>query len=54
MDDVIECPMHNGWFDYTTGRALGALVLTDLRRDPVGVEDGTGDLVLGLPVQARG
>ena len=39
MDDVIECPMHNGRFDYTTGRALGAPVLTDLRCYPVRVEN---------------
>ena len=24
MDDVIECPKHNGRFDYTSGKALGA------------------------------
>ena len=24
MDGVIECPKHNGRFDYTTGKALGA------------------------------
>jgi 3-phenylpropionate/trans-cinnamate dioxygenase ferredoxin subunit len=47
MDDVIECPMHNGRFDYTTGRALGAPVLTDLRCYPVRVEDGTVYLDLG-------
>jgi 3-phenylpropionate/trans-cinnamate dioxygenase ferredoxin component len=37
----IECPMHNGRFDYTSGRALGAPVLTDLRTYPVKVADGT-------------
>ena len=35
MDDVIECPKHNGRFDYTTGKALGAPVLVDLRTYPV-------------------
>jgi 3-phenylpropionate/trans-cinnamate dioxygenase ferredoxin subunit len=24
MSAVIECPRHNGRFDYTTGRGLGA------------------------------
>jgi 3-phenylpropionate/trans-cinnamate dioxygenase ferredoxin subunit len=37
---VIECPMHNGRFDYTTGRALGAPVLTDIRTYPTRVADG--------------
>lgn len=31
MDGVIECPKHNGRFDYRTGRALGAPVIEDLR-----------------------
>jgi 3-phenylpropionate/trans-cinnamate dioxygenase ferredoxin subunit len=30
MDGVIECPKHNGRFDYATGKALGAPVLVDL------------------------
>jgi 3-phenylpropionate/trans-cinnamate dioxygenase ferredoxin subunit len=38
---VIECPMHNGRFDYTSGQALGPPVLTDLRTYPVKVVDGT-------------
>ncbi len=38
---VIECPMHNGRFDYTSGRALGPPVLTDLRTYPAKVVDGT-------------
>lgn len=41
MDGVIECPKHNGRFDYTTGRATGAPVLVDLRTYPVKVEDDT-------------
>ena len=31
MDGVIECPKHNGRFDYRTGKALGAPVIEDLR-----------------------
>jgi 3-phenylpropionate/trans-cinnamate dioxygenase ferredoxin component len=46
MDGVIECPKHNGRFDYTTGRAKGAPVLVDLRTYPVKVEDDT--VYLGL------
>jgi 3-phenylpropionate/trans-cinnamate dioxygenase ferredoxin subunit len=38
---VIECPKHNGRFDYTSGKALGAPVLADIRTYPVKVEDGT-------------
>ena len=41
MVAVIECPKHNGRFDYTSGRALGAPVLTDVRTYPVRVTDGT-------------
>jgi 3-phenylpropionate/trans-cinnamate dioxygenase ferredoxin component len=41
MDGIIECPKHNGRFEYTTGRAKGAPVLVDLRTYPVKVEDDT-------------
>ena len=41
MGTVIECPKHNGRFDYRTGRALGAPVLVDIRTYPVKVEDQT-------------
>jgi len=41
LDNIIECPKHNGRFDYTTGRAKGAPVCVDLRTFPVKVEDGT-------------
>jgi 3-phenylpropionate/trans-cinnamate dioxygenase ferredoxin component len=46
LDHLIECPKHNGRFDYTTGHALGATVLVDLRAYPVKVEDDT--VYLGL------
>lgn len=39
--DVIECPKHNGRFDYTSGKALGAPVLVDVRTYPAKVIDGT-------------
>jgi len=41
MDGVIECPKHNGRFDYTTGRAKGAPALVDLQTYPVKVEGDT-------------
>jgi 3-phenylpropionate/trans-cinnamate dioxygenase ferredoxin subunit len=40
MDDVIECPKHNGQFDYTTGEGLGAPICENLRTYPVKVEAG--------------
>ena len=41
IDDVIECPKHNGRFGYRTGRALGAPVLVDLAVYPVRIEGGS-------------
>lgn len=41
MDHIIECPKHNGRFDYRTGEAKGAPVCVDLRTYPVKVEGGT-------------
>ena len=41
MGDTIECPKHNGRFDYTSGKALGAPVLTDIRTYPARLQDGT-------------
>ena len=40
MDYVIECPKHNGQFDYRTGEALRAPVCIDLNTYPVRVEGG--------------
>ena len=40
MDDIIECPKHNGRFDYRSGKALGAPVCVDLATYPVKVEGG--------------
>lgn len=40
MDDVIECPKHNGRFNYKSGEALGAPVCVDLKTYPVKVEGG--------------
>ena len=40
LDHVIECPKHNGRFDYRTGAALGAPACIDLRTYPVRIENG--------------
>jgi 3-phenylpropionate/trans-cinnamate dioxygenase ferredoxin component len=40
MDNIIECPKHNGRFDYRTGAARGAPVCIDLKTYPVKVEGG--------------
>jgi 3-phenylpropionate/trans-cinnamate dioxygenase ferredoxin subunit len=41
QDNIIECPMHQGRFDYTTGQATGIPAIVDLRTYPVKVENGT-------------
>ena len=38
MDYMIECPKHNGQFDYRTGEAMRAPVCVNLRTYPVKVE----------------
>jgi 3-phenylpropionate/trans-cinnamate dioxygenase ferredoxin component len=40
MDNLIECPKHNGRFDFTTGKAKGAPVCVDLKTYPTKVEGG--------------
>jgi 3-phenylpropionate/trans-cinnamate dioxygenase ferredoxin subunit len=40
MGSVIECPKHNGRFDYRTGAALGAPVIEALATFPTRVQDG--------------
>jgi 3-phenylpropionate/trans-cinnamate dioxygenase ferredoxin component len=37
---IIECPMHNGRFDFTTGEANGAPACVNLATYPVKVEGG--------------
>jgi 3-phenylpropionate/trans-cinnamate dioxygenase ferredoxin component len=41
MDYTIECPKHNGRFDYRTGAAKGAPVCINLKTYPVKVESET-------------
>lgn len=40
MGHLIECPKHNGQFDYRTGEAKRAPVCINLKTYPVKVEDG--------------
>lgn len=40
MGTIIECPKHNGRFDFTTGQAKGAPACVDLKTHPVKVEAG--------------
>jgi 3-phenylpropionate/trans-cinnamate dioxygenase ferredoxin component len=49
MENVIECPKHNGRFDYHTGKALGAPVIVDLPTFPVKVEGGIVFLEIAAP-----
>jgi MocE subfamily Rieske [2Fe-2S] domain protein len=52
MDEIIECPKHNGRFDYRTGKAKGAPVCVDLRTFPVKVEGGPSSSISAEPVTA--
>ena len=40
VDEVIECPLHQGRFDIRSGKALSAPVCVDLKTYPVKIEDG--------------
>ena len=40
MDYVVECPKHNGQFDYRTGEAVRAPVCVNLATFQTRVEDG--------------
>lgn len=46
MDFTIECPKHNGRFDYRTGEAMRPPVCVNLKTYPLKLEDGI--LYLGL------
>jgi 3-phenylpropionate/trans-cinnamate dioxygenase ferredoxin subunit len=47
MGHTIECPKHNGRFDYTTGAAQRTPVTVDLCTYPVKVEDGSVFIDIG-------
>jgi 3-phenylpropionate/trans-cinnamate dioxygenase ferredoxin subunit len=40
MGEIIECPKHNGRFNYKTGEAIGAPVCVNLKTYAVKVVDG--------------
>ncbi len=40
IDYIVECPMHNGQFDYRTGEAKRSPVCVNLKTYPVRVEGG--------------
>ncbi len=40
MGHIIECPKHNGRFDYRTGAGKGAPICVNLATYPTRVEDG--------------
>jgi 3-phenylpropionate/trans-cinnamate dioxygenase ferredoxin subunit len=40
MENIIECPKHNGRFDFITGQAKGAPACINLKTHPVKVESG--------------
>jgi len=41
MDDIIECPKHNGRFNYKTGQGKGAPIIENIRTYPTKVEGDT-------------
>jgi 3-phenylpropionate/trans-cinnamate dioxygenase ferredoxin subunit len=47
MDHIIECPKHNGRFDYRTGEAKSAPVRVNLRTYPTTVDNGMVSIDLG-------
>jgi 3-phenylpropionate/trans-cinnamate dioxygenase ferredoxin subunit len=47
MDYTIECPKHNGRFDYRTGAAKGAPICVNLKTYEVKVEAGNVFLQIG-------
>ena len=47
MGSIIECPKHNGRFDYRTGAAKGAPACVNLASWPVKVEGGRVFLKIG-------
>jgi 3-phenylpropionate/trans-cinnamate dioxygenase ferredoxin subunit len=48
LGGLVECPKHNGRFDYRTGEAKRAPVCVDLRTYAVRVDDGR--VLVQLPV----
>ncbi|MCV0425054.1 MAG: Rieske 2Fe-2S domain-containing protein [Roseibium sp.] len=49
MGHIIECPMHNGQFDYRTGAPRRSPACIKLKIYPVKVENGTVFIDIGEP-----
>ena len=47
IDDIIECPLHQGRFHIPTGKAKGAPVCIDLKTYPARVVDGEVHILIG-------
>jgi 3-phenylpropionate/trans-cinnamate dioxygenase ferredoxin component len=47
MDNIIECPKHNGRFDYQTGEGKGAPIRVDLKTYPTRVDNDTVSIDIG-------
>ena len=47
MGNIIECPKHNGRFDYRTGEAKGAPVCVNLKTYPVRIVGGRVQIEVG-------
>jgi 3-phenylpropionate/trans-cinnamate dioxygenase ferredoxin component len=47
MDNIIECPKHNGRFDYRTGEGKGAPIRVNLRTYPTKVDGDTVSIDIG-------
>jgi 3-phenylpropionate/trans-cinnamate dioxygenase ferredoxin subunit len=47
MGEIIECPKHNGRFNYHTGEAKGTPACVNLRTYPVKVEAGKVSVDIG-------
>jgi 3-phenylpropionate/trans-cinnamate dioxygenase ferredoxin subunit len=46
-DHIIECPKHNGRFDYRTGEGNGVPIRVNLKCYPTRVEGGTVSIDIG-------
>lgn len=49
MDNTIECPKHNGQFDYRTGKATRLPACVNLQAYSTKVEDGRVLIEISLP-----
>ncbi|WP_296432625.1 MocE family 2Fe-2S type ferredoxin [Rhizobium sp. UBA1881] len=47
MGDIIECPKHNGRFNYKTGEAKGAPVCVNLKTFPIKTDADTVWMMIG-------